>query len=147
MTDATHPVRSDFPIVRIIQTRWSDNDQYGHVNNAVYYLYLDTAVNGWLMEATGTDTRELPDIGIVVSSRCDYLAPAGFPDVLQVGLATSRIGRSSITYRLAVFREPDDVLCALAEFVHVYVDRESRRPSQIPDIVRRVASTLPTLAP
>ncbi len=147
MTEAIHPVRGDFPVVRMIQTRWSDNDHFGHVNNAVYYLYLDTAVNGWLMEATRTDTRDLADIGIVVSTHGDYLAPAGFPDVLQVGLATSRIGRSSITYRLAVFREEDDVLCALAEFVHVYVDRESRRPSQIPQIVRQVVSTLPSLGP
>jgi len=140
-------LRSDFPVLREIQTRWSDNDHLGHVNNAVYYMYLDTALNGWLMEATGTDTRELPDIAVVASNRCDYLAPAAFPDVLQVGLATTRIGRSSLTYRLGVFRESDAVLCAMAEFAHVYVDRESRRPSQIPAIVRQAVSALPSWAP
>lgn len=139
--------RSDFPVLRTIQTRWSDNDHLGHVNNAVYYMYLDTALNGWLMEATGTDTRELSDIAVVASNRCDYLVPAAFPDELQVGLATSRIGRSSITYRLAVFRESDAVLCAMAEFVHVYVNRESRRPSQIPDVIRQVVSALPSWSP
>jgi acyl-CoA thioester hydrolase len=110
-------------------------------------MYLDTAVNGWLIESTGIDTRELPEIGIVVSSRCEYLAPVGFPDVLHVGLATSRIGRSSISYRLGVFRESDTSPCAVAEFVHVYVDRESRRPTSIPDVIRQVVSTLPSQAP
>ncbi len=147
MSEASaRPHRGDFPIARTIQTRWSDNDHYGHVNNAVYYLYLDTAVNGWLMEATGTDTRDLPEIGIVASSRCDYLVPVGFPDLLEVGLATARVGTSSVTYRLGVFRQADGALCALAEFVHVYVDRVTRRPVPIPEAVRRAVSTLPTLA-
>ncbi len=115
------------------------------MNNAVYYMYLDTAVNGWLMEATGSDVRNLPAIGVVASSRCNYLVPVGFPDVLQVGLATSRVGGSSITYRLAVFREADDVLCALAEFVHVYVDRVTRRPTSIPELVRHSVATLPCM--
>jgi len=137
--------RSAFPITRSIQTRWSDNDHYGHVNNAVYYMYLDTAVNGWLMEATGLDTRDLPSIGIVVSSRCEYLVPVGFPDRLQVGLATSRVGKSSVTYQLAVFSEPSDALCAVAEFVHVYVDRVTRRPTSIPESVRSAVSILPTI--
>jgi acyl-CoA thioester hydrolase len=139
------PERSAFPVVRTIPTRWADNDHYGHVNNAVYYLYLDTAVNGWLIEATGTDIRELPEIGIVVSTSCEYLASVGFPDVLEVGLATSRLGRTSVTYRLAVFREQDGLLCARAEFVHVYVDRDSRRPVPIPEVIRQALSTLPSL--
>jgi acyl-CoA thioester hydrolase len=138
--------RSAFPISRSIQTRWSDNDHYGHVNNAVYYMYLDTAVNGWLMESTGLDTRELPSIGIVVSSRCEYLVPVGFPDRLEVGLATSRVGNSSVTYQLAVFRESDETLCAVAEFVHVYVDRTTRRPVSIPESIRSVVSILPTVS-
>ena len=79
------PERSAFPVVRTIPTRWADNDHYGHVNNAVYYLYLDTAVNGWLIEATGTDIRDMPEIGVVVSSSCNYLTSVGFPDVLEVG--------------------------------------------------------------
>ena len=145
-TNKVNPELSAFPITRSIQTRWSDNDHYGHVNNAVYYMYLDTAVNGWLMEATGLDTRDLSSIGIVVSSRCEYLVPVGFPDRLQVGLATSRVGNSSVTYQLAVFREPDETLCAVAEFIHVYVDRTTRRPTSIPESVRSAVSILPTMS-
>ena len=145
-TNKVNPKLSAFPITRSIQTRWSDNDHYGHVNNAVYYMYLDTAVNGWLMEATGLDTRDLSSIGIVVSSRCEYLVPVGFPDRLQVGLATSRVGNSSVTYQLAVFREPDETLCAVAEFIHVYVDRTTRRPTSIPESVRSAVSILPTIS-
>jgi acyl-CoA thioester hydrolase len=145
-TNKVNPELSAFPITRSIQTRWSDNDHYGHVNNAVYYMYLDTAVNGWLMEATGLDTRDLSSIGIVVSSRCEYLVPVGFPDRLQVGLATSRVGNSSVTYQLAVFREPDETLCAVAEFIHVYVDRTTRRPTSIPESVRSAVSILPTIS-
>jgi acyl-CoA thioester hydrolase len=145
-TNKVNPELSAFPITRSIQTRWSDNDHYGHVNNAVYYMYLDTAVNGWLMEATGLDTRDLSSIGIVVSSRCEYLVPVGFPDRLQVGLATSRVGNSSVTYQLAVFREPDETLCAVAEFIHVYVDRTTRRPTSIPESVRSAVSMLPTIS-
>ena len=137
--------RGQFPIAQTIQTRWSDNDQYGHANNAFYYMYLDTAVNGWLMEVTGTDVSKLQSIGVVVSSSCDYIAPVGFPDVLEVGMATSRIGTSSISYSLAVFRQRDELLCARAEFVHVYVDRESRRPVPIPEVIRQAVTQLPTM--
>lgn len=144
-TKKTTLERSAFPVTRPIQTRWSDNDHYGHVNNAVYYMYLDTAVNGWLMDATGLETRDLSAIGIVVSSRCEYLVPVGFPDQLQVGLATSRVGNSSVTYQLAVFREPDETLCAVAEFVHVYVDRTTRKPASIPESIRSAVSMLPTM--
>ena len=141
------PERSAFPVVRTIPTRWADNVHYGHVNNAVYYRYLDTAVNGWLIEATGTDIRDMPEIGVVVSSSCNYLTSVGFPDVLEVGLATSRLGRTSVTYSLAVFREQDGILCARAEFVHVYVDRDTRRPVPIPEVIREALSTLPCIEP
>lgn len=140
------PELSQYPIRRTIHTRWADNDQYGHVNNAVYYMYVDTAVNGWLMDATKTDVSQLSSIGIVVSSSCQYMAPVGFPDVLEVGLATSRIGRTSISYHLAVFRQADALLCAQAEFVHVYVDRDSRRPVPIPDVIRQAVSQLPVVS-
>lgn len=141
------PSRGDFPVTWPVATRWADNDHYGHANNAAYYSYIDTAVNAWLMSATGTDVRELPAIGIVVSSRCDYLAPIGFPDVLEVGLAVARVGRTSIRYRLALFVEGDPAVTAVAEFVHVYVDRDERRPVPVPDVVRAAVATLPLLAP
>ncbi|HKE18863.1 MAG TPA: thioesterase family protein [Kofleriaceae bacterium] len=132
------PPRAAFPVVRAMQTRWLDNDHYGHVNNVVYYSYFDTAVNGWLIEASGRDIRALPAIGIVAETSCRYLRPIGFPDPLEVGLAIARLGRSSVTYRLAVFRAGDDEPCALGRFVHVYVDRHGRRPIDIPAELRAV---------
>jgi acyl-CoA thioester hydrolase len=137
-TDEPLPGRDDFPVLRSQQTRWHDDDTYGHVNNVVYYAYFDTAVNAHLMEATGTDIRRLPAIGIVVETSCRYLAPVGFPDALWVGLGVQRLGRSSITYRLGLFRGEDESPSALARFVHVYVDAATRRPVEIPPVIRDV---------
>jgi len=134
--DQSAPGRTDFAVLWPVATRWADNDHYGHVNNVVYYSYLDTAVNGWLIRATGADIREQPAIGIVAETSCRFLAPLSFPDALEVGIAVERIGRSSVVYRLAVFRDGREGACALARFVHVYVDRNSRSPVPVPDPVR-----------
>lgn len=139
------PTREDFPVVYRLGTRWNDNDHYGHINNATYFEYIDTAVNGWLMGALGTDIRDLPAIGIVASTGCDFYAEIGFPDVLEIGLATSRVGNSSITYSLGVFVEGDPSLRALARFVHVYVDATTREPVPIPGAVRAAVAQLPAL--
>jgi len=130
------PSRDAFPVLRAMQTRWHDNDHYGHVNNVVYYSYFDTAVNGWLIEAAGRDIRDLPAIGVVAETSCRFLRPVGFPDPLQVGLAVARLGRSSVAYRLAVFRGDEGEPSAVGRFVHVYVDREHRRPIEIPAELR-----------
>lgn len=140
--DAPLPQRSDFPVLRRQPTRWHDNDHYGHINNVVYYAFFDTAVNGYLMEATGTDIRELPAVGLVVETGCRYLAPASFPDELWIGLAVDRLGERSITYRLAVFREDDDAPSALARFVHVYVDRGSGASTAVPSVIRDAVTPL-----
>lgn len=137
--------RADFPVAWALQTRWDDNDHYGHVNNATYFEYLDTAVNGWLMRTTEGDIRDADAIGIVASVGCDYYLEVGFPDVLEIGLATSRIGSSSVTYRLGVFRAGDPALRASAYFVHVYVDSVTRRPVPIPEDVRAALAELPHL--
>ncbi|MFE9325798.1 acyl-CoA thioesterase [Nocardia sp. NPDC052278] len=125
-------------------TRWADNDHYGHVNNVTYYSYFDTAVNAWLMHATGTDIRELPALGVVAQTSCQYHGSLSFPDQLQIGLRISRLGRSSITYDLAIFRESEDglELAATGTFVHVYVDNETRKPVEIPEIIRTAATAL-----
>lgn len=136
---------TDFPVVYTISTRWNDNDHYGHINNATYFEYLDSAVNGWLMQATKTDIRDLSAIGIVASTGCDYFAEIAFPDVLEIGLATSRIGSSSITYQLGVFRAGDPALRALGYFVHVYVDAQTRTPVPIPDPIRDAVEQLPRI--
>ena len=137
--------RADFPVVYPIATRWNDNDEYGHINNATYFEYLDTAVNGWLIQACDEDVRALP-LGVVASVSCEFHAEVAFPDVLEIGLGVERIGTSSITYRLGVFRSGEPDLKASGRFVHVYVDSGSRRPVPIPDAVRRAVAQLPTIA-
>ena len=135
-------VRSEFPVLRSITTRWMDNDHYGHVNNVVYYSYFDTAVNGYLIEASGTDIRELPAIGIVAETSCRFLRELSFPETVHAGLALERLGNSSVVYRIGLFRDEDQEPAALGRFVHVYVDRETRRPVRIPDNVRAAMAPL-----
>jgi acyl-CoA thioester hydrolase len=139
---ATMPRRSDFKVLRPMQTRWMDNDHYGHVNNVAYYSYFDSAVNGYLMDATRTDTRELPAIGIVAETSCKFLKEISFPDALHIGLRLEKLGNSSVIYQLAVFRGDDTDPSALGRFVHVYVDEESRRPIPIPALIRTALEKL-----
>jgi acyl-CoA thioester hydrolase len=134
--------REHFPVLRELPTRWSDDDTYGHVNNAVHYQLFDTAVNGWLIEAGGTDIRRLPAIGLVVETQCRYLAELRFPEVVTAGLAMERLGNSSVVYRLALFGTGRDEPAAVGRFVHVYVDRETRRPVPVPDVVRAALAAL-----
>ncbi|MCW4354781.1 acyl-CoA thioesterase [Hoyosella sp. YIM 151337] len=121
-----------------MDTRWSDNDHYGHVNNVVYYSYFDTAVNAWLIDATGEDIRRLSAIGIVAETSCRYHAELSFPDRIQVGIACERLGNRSITYHLAIFRMSGAGLipAAAGRFVHVYVDSDTRKAVAIPDVIR-----------
>jgi acyl-CoA thioester hydrolase len=119
-----------------------DNDHYGHVNNVAYYSFFDTAVNGFLIEATRTDIRDLPAIGIVAESSCRFLSAISFPDVVYAGLGIERVGTSSIVYAIALFRGDEDTPCASGRFVHVYVDRVTRRPVPIPDVIRNAADGL-----
>jgi acyl-CoA thioester hydrolase len=139
---ATAP-RSGFAMVRSIPTRWMDNDHYGHVNNVTYYSYFDTAVNGWLIEATGTDIRELPAIGIVAETSCRFFRELSFPDVVEAGLALERLGRSSIVYHVGLFRGDEVEPVAAGRFVHVYVDASSRAVVPVPDAIRSAVNSLP----
>jgi acyl-CoA thioester hydrolase len=135
--------RDDFAIVKSIPTRWMDNDHYGHVNNVAYYSFFDTAVNGWLMMATGTDIRELDCIGIVAETSCRFLKELSFPETIDAGLALERLGRSSIVYRIALFRQGEADPAAVGRFVHVYVDALARGVVPIPDRIRAVVASLP----
>jgi acyl-CoA thioester hydrolase len=119
-----------------------DNDQYGHVNNVVYYSYFDTAVNAFLIEASGCDTRLLSAIGIVAETSCRYLKELSFPDLVYAGLALEKLGTSSVVYRIGLFRGEDLEPAAIGRFVHVYVDSESRRPVPVPEPVRAALDTL-----
>lgn len=134
----------DFPVHWPVLTRWTDNDMFGHLNNAVYYELFDTAINAWINTSTDVDPVTAPWLGVVAESGCRYFAELQFPDPLVVGLAVTRLGTSSVTYRLAVFNPPGDdaeAVAAVGHWVHVYIDRTTRRPMAIPDDVRRLLAT------
>jgi len=133
--------REHFRVLRRLPTRWSDDDTYGHVNNVVHYLMFDTAVNGWLIEASGVDVRTLPAIGLVVETSCRYFAELRFPEVVTAGIGLERLGTSSVTYRLALFGA-GDAPAAAGRFVHVYVGADERRPVPVPPEIRRALATL-----
>jgi acyl-CoA thioester hydrolase len=128
-----------------IQTRWMDNDVYGHVNNVVYYSWFDTAVNGYLIEQGALDIAASKVIGLVVETSCRYYAPLAFPDAIFAGLRVARIGTSSVRYEVGLFREGEDEAAAEGHFIHVYVDRDSRRPVPLPEAFR--AALVPLLVP
>ncbi len=125
-----------------ISTRWQDNDVYGHVNNAVYYAYFDTVVNRYLIDSAVLDPGLSPVIGLVVETSCRYFAPISFPDTVMAGLAVVRIGSSSVRYEIGLFRNHDDQAAAQGEFVHVYVDRASRRPAALREPMREVLQAI-----
>ena len=133
--------RADFAVLRELPTRWSDDDTYGHVNNVVHYALFDTAVNGWLIEASGTDIRRLPAIGLVVETSCQYFAELRFPEVVTAGIALEKLGTSSVVYRLALFGSGESP-AATGRFVHVYVDRDTRRPVPVPPEIRGALARL-----
>ena len=129
--------REDLKAWSKIPTRWMDDDIYGHVNNVVYYSYFDTAVNGNLIRATGQDIRSQDAIGIVVESGCTFHRELSFPQVIEAGLLVEKIGNSSVTYRVGLFIEEESEPAASGHFVHVYVDRENRRPVWVPENIRQ----------
>lgn len=138
----TAPRRTDFPHHLAITTRWHDNDAYGHVNNVVYYAFFDTVVNTWLVEQGLLDIDHGEVIGLVVETGCHYFSPISFPDRVTAGLRVSRLGRSSVRYDIGIFRNEADEASACGHFVHVYVDREQRRPTPLPERLRSALQTL-----
>ncbi|QEW01209.1 acyl-CoA thioesterase [Microbacterium caowuchunii] len=126
---------------RPFATRWRDNDQYGHLNNTVYYEAMDTAVNAWMIEAGGLRPRGDEPIALCASSSCEFHASASFPDPLEVGIAVERLGRSSIIWRLGILRAGEDGPLAEGRFVHVFVDPSSRVPTPIPEGIRTAVTT------
>jgi len=124
--------REQFKVWRRFTTRWADNDAYGHVNNTVYYEWFDSAVNAWLIEQGMLEIESGDPIALVVETRCTYAASLAFPQSIDIGLAVAELGRSSIRYRIGIFGEGADDAAAEGEFVHVVVDRATRRPVDIP---------------
>ena len=132
----------EFGYVVQLGTRWSDNDLYGHVNNVVYYSYFDTVANRFLIEQAGLDIHHGQTIGLVVDSGCSYFAPVAFPERLRGALRIAHLGRSSVRYEIAIFREDDPIAVAQGHFVHVFVDRDSRQTKPISDPIRAALSRL-----
>ena len=118
-------------------TRWADNDAYGHVNNTVYYEWFDSAVNAWMVEQGLLDIANGDPIALVVETRCTYISPLEFPQPIEIGLAVFELGRSSIRYRIGIFAKGAADAAAEGDFVHVVVDRTTRRAVEIPPEWRR----------
>jgi acyl-CoA thioester hydrolase len=134
--------RGSYRAWRSIATRWMDNDVYGHVNNVVFYSWFDTAVNAWLVEKGLLDIEKGPVIGLVAETGCTYLRPIAFPDEVQAGISVGRVGRTSVRYDIGLFTNGQHAPAAQGFFVHVYVDREHRRPQPLPEKWRAVLETI-----
>ena len=156
MRDA--PIRSDKPMSKqadnrpdsraryrhfqTIPTRWSDNDVYGHVNNVVYYSYFDTVVNTYLIERGALDIQNSPVIGLAVESLCTFKKELTYPETIDAGLRVGRLGNTSVRYEIGLFRAGEDDPAAIGHFVHVYVDRATRKPVPLPEALRRALAPL-----
>ncbi|MDO9359001.1 MAG: thioesterase family protein [Polaromonas sp.] len=140
MTSPTRPqaeARSAYRIFRPIGTRWMDNDVYGHVNNVVYYSWFDTAVNGYLIESGAIDIHTGEVIGLVIETQCNYFAPLAFPDPVIAGIRVAHVGSSSVRYEVGLFSGKNgdpaqETTAARGHFIHVYVDKQTRRPVALP---------------
>ena len=115
-----------------ITTRWMDNDVYGHINNAVYYSFFDTAVNTYLIERQALNIHAGNVIGLVVETHCNFFAPLQYPDVVEAGVRVGRVGSSSVRYEIGLFADAAKTCAASGHFVHVYVERATRRPEPLP---------------
>jgi len=134
--------RSAYKAFRTIGTRWMDNDVYGHVNNVVYYSWFDTAVNAHLIERGALDIHQGDTIGLVIETQCNYFAPVAFPQNIEAGLRVAHMGKSSVRYEVGLFVEGEPLSAARGHFVHVYVDRATRRPTGLPQVLQNVLKEL-----
>ncbi len=135
--------RSAYKAFRTIGTRWLDNDMYGHVNNVVYYSWFDTAVNGLLIEQGAIDIHTGSVIGLVVETQCNYFAPLAFPEAVVAGIRVAQVGSSSVRYEVGIFpADPRQPCAAKGHFIHVYVDRVTRRPTSLPLTLLTTLETL-----
>jgi acyl-CoA thioester hydrolase len=134
--------RAGYKAFRSIATRWMDNDAYGHVNNVVYYSWFDSAVNAHLIEQGALDIQHGETIGLVIETQCNYFAPVEFPQVVETGIRVARMGQSSVRYEVGVFLQGGERTVAKGHFVHVYVDRATRRPAPLPARLKSVLEAL-----
>jgi len=134
--------RAGFPHFLEIQTRWMDNDIYGHVNNAVHYSYFDTTVNRYLIDTGVLDLQNSTVVGLVVETACSYFKEIAFPERIFAGLRVTRIGKTSVTFEVALFRNDEDIAAAQGHFVHVYVNRATRRPVELGSDMKKSLAAL-----
>lgn len=134
--------REAYRAFRTIGTRWMDNDAYGHVNNVVYYSWFDTAVNAHLIEAGVLDIHEGTTIGLVIETQCNYFAPLAFPQDVEAGLRVAHAGTSSVRYEVGLFAKGEPLTAAKGHFIHVYVDKATRRPVPLPADLKAVLEEL-----
>lgn len=128
--------KADYVYFKEIETRWKDNDIYGHVNNVSYYSYFDTVANCFLIDEAGFDIHKAKEVGFVVASSCDYFSPIAFPETVTAAFRVNRLGTKSVEYGLAIFSEKHDLACAVGRFTHVFVDRATQASVVIPDRIR-----------
>ena len=138
--------REAYRAFRTITTRWMDNDQYGHVNNVIYYSWFDTAVNAYLIEQGVLDPVGGQNIGFVVETQCFYFSSLAFPQNIEAGIRVAHVGSSSVRYEVGLFAEGAPVCAAKGHFVHVYVDRGSQRPVPLPAPLKAVLQQLQVAA-
>lgn len=141
-----HPERGDYPHRAMLQTRWNDNDVYGHVNNAKYYEFFDSAINRILIDQGGLDIHAGPVIGLCAESHCEFLGPLEYPGAVEARLRIGHLGNSSVRYELALFNGEGGPAAARGWFVHVFVDRGTRRPCDIPKGIRAALTPLQAAA-
>jgi acyl-CoA thioester hydrolase len=128
--------RAEYSHFLSLPTRWMDNDVYGHVNNALYYAFFDTAINEYLIAEGGHDITSGSVMAFAAESHCQYLSPLAFPGVIEVGLRVGKLGNSSVRYELAIFKQGETLAAAAGYFVHVFVDRITQRPVSMPANIR-----------
>ncbi len=134
--------RTAYRVFRSISTRWMDNDAYGHVNNVVHYSWFDTAVNAYLIEQGVLDIAHGATIGLVIETQCNYFSPLTFPQTVEAGIRVARLGSSSVRYEVGLFAQGAALTAAKGHFIHVYVDKQSRRPTPLPHNLKTVLETL-----
>ena len=138
MNNKPTETRDRYPHFMSVQTRWSDNDIYGHVNNVTYYSYFDTVVNCFLIDEGGLDIQQDSIIGVAVETMCNFMKPIAYPEPIDAGLRVGKIGHSSVRFEIGIFRKCDEEAAAAGHFVHVFVDRATNAPVPVPDAIRAV---------
>jgi acyl-CoA thioester hydrolase len=142
MAEKSQITRAQYLHLLALPTRWMDNDIYGHINNALYYAFFDTAINEYLIAEGGLDITASAVVAFAAESQCQYLRPLAFPGVIEIGLRVGKLGNSSVRYELAIFKQGETFAAAMGYFVHVFVDRQTQKPVPIPSPIRTALERL-----